>query len=83
VIRTSLQLEYLLLAVLTSAFAIGIGSAIAGALLQYRLGLEPQNVWWAGVATALAVSAASLGLGARYLLRQLRLSPAFLLRTSG
>jgi hypothetical protein len=29
------------------------------------------------------VSAASLWLGARYLLRQLRMSPAFLLRTTG
>ena len=83
VIRTSLQLEYLLLAVLTSVFAIGLGTGIAVALLQYRLGLELQNVWWAGVLTVLVVSGASLGLGARYMLRQLRMSPAFLLRTAG
>lgn len=83
VIRTSLQLEYLLLAVLTSVFAIVLGNAIAVALLHYRLGLELQNVWWAGVLTALVVSGASLGLGARYMLRQLRMSPAFLLRTTG
>jgi putative ABC transport system permease protein len=83
VIRRSLQLEYLLLAVLTSVFAIGLGSAIAAALLQYRLGLEIQDMWWAGVLTAPVVSAASLWLGARYLLRQLRMSPAFLLRTTG
>jgi putative ABC transport system permease protein len=83
VIRRSLQLEYLLLAVLTSVFAIGLGSAIAAALLQYRLGLEIQDMWWAGVLTAPVVSVTSLWLGARYLLRQLRMSPAFLLRTTG
>jgi len=83
VIRASLQLEYVLLAILTSLFAIALGSAIAAVLLQYRVGLDPAGIWWTGIVTAFTVSAASLGLGARYLLRQLRLSPAFLLRTSG
>jgi putative ABC transport system permease protein len=83
VIRRSLQLEYALLAVLTSAFAIATGSAIALALLQYRLQLEAENVWWLGAVTALAVSVCSLGLGARYLLARLRLAPALLLRSGG
>jgi putative ABC transport system permease protein len=83
VIRRSLQLEYALLALLTSAFAIAAGSAIAIALLRYRLQLEVADVWWLGAVTAVAVSAASLGLGARYLLRQLRVAPAALLRSGG
>lgn len=75
-IRRSLQLEYTLLAVLTSLFAIAVGSAIAIALLQYRLQLESQNIWWMGVVTAVVVSASSLGLSARHLLRRLGTSSA-------
>jgi putative ABC transport system permease protein len=83
VIRRSLQLEYALLALLTSAFAIAAGSAIAIALLRYRLQLDVAGVWWLGALTAVAVSVISLGLGARYLLRQLRFAPAALLRSGG
>ena len=83
VIRRALQAEYALLALLTSVFAIVLGGAIAVALLTYRLELEVPNVWWLGAVTAVGASSASLALGARYLLRQLRLSPALLLRTSG
>jgi len=75
-IRRSLQLEYTLLAVLTSLFAIAVGSVIAIALLQYRLQLESQNIWWMGVVTAVVVSASSLGLSARHLLRRLGTSSA-------
>jgi putative ABC transport system permease protein len=83
VIRRSLQLEYLLLGLLTSAFAIALGGIIAVALLQYRIRLDTENTWWLGIAVAVAVSAASLGLGARHLLRRLRVSPAVLLRSGG
>lgn len=83
VIRRSLQLEYALLAVLTSAFAIAAGNLIATALLQHRLQLDAGNTWWIGVLTAIVVSGCSLGGGARYLLRQLRFSPASLLRSAG
>lgn len=83
VIRHSLRLEYALLAVLTSAFAIAAGNLIATALLQHRLQLDAGNTWWMGALTAIVVSACSLGGGARYLLRQLRFSPAALLRSAG
>ncbi|MGI9334574.1 MAG: ABC transporter permease [Gammaproteobacteria bacterium] len=82
-IRTSLSLEYALIAVLTSAFAIAAGSAVAGAVLHWRIGLDAHGVWWIGASVALAVSTASLGLGARTLLAALRLRPAELLRSSG
>jgi putative ABC transport system permease protein len=82
-IRRSLQLEYLVLATLTCAFALGVGGAIAVALLRYRIQLEGENPWWPGVAVALFVSGASLASGARYLLRRLRVTPATLLRSGG
>jgi putative ABC transport system permease protein len=83
VIRSSLAIEYALIALLISAFAIALGTAIAVALLEYRLRIEAGDVWWIGVAVAVSISAASLGLGAGHLLRRLRLVPAVLLRTSG
>ncbi len=79
-IRHSLYSEYLLLAVVTSAFAILIGSAIAVPLLEYRLKLSAEFPLWAGILTALGVSYLALHLGAMYLLRRLKLSPAVLLR---
>jgi putative ABC transport system permease protein len=82
-IRASLSLEYGLVAVLTSVFAIALGSAIAAALLHWRIEIDAHGVWVLGASVALTVSVASLGLGALALLRHLRLSPAALLRTSG
>ena len=83
VIRRSLQLEYALLALVTSLFAVAAGTALAGILLHYRLQLETGAMWWFGLATALVVSSSSLGLGAGYVLRRLRLAPAQLLRNGG
>lgn len=83
VIRLSLHLEYLLLAVLTTVFATLVGGALAALLLHYRLGLDGGFALWPGALVALVVSVSSLGLGARYLLRQLRFSPAALLRGAG
>ncbi|MDZ7645545.1 MAG: FtsX-like permease family protein [Woeseiaceae bacterium] len=80
VIRRSLHLEYLLLALVTSAFAVLLGSAVALPLLNLRLRLPSDDLLWLGAVTALAVSGLSLWLGARYLLRRLRLRPAVLLR---
>lgn len=79
-IQRALHFEYMLLALVTTVFAAGIGSALAGLLLHYRLELSVTNVWWSGALVAVVVSTSALSLGARYLMRQLRLSPASLLR---
>jgi putative ABC transport system permease protein len=79
-IRHSLYSEYLLLAIVTSAFAILIGSAIALPLLEYRLKLAAEFPLSAGILTALGISYLALHLGASFLLRRLQLSPAVLLR---
>jgi len=83
VIRRSLRLEYLLLALITSLFAIALGSAIALPLLHFRLKLPAADLVWLGAITALGVSTLALGLGAHYLLRRLRPRPAVLLRGAG
>jgi putative ABC transport system permease protein len=79
-LRRVLYWEYLLLAVLTSGFAMLAGSALATGLLRWRLDLDPTGLYWTGALTAIGVSAVSLGLGARYLIAQMRLNPAMLLR---
>lgn len=79
-IRRGLQLEYLLLAVVTSLFAIALGAAIALPLMRLQLKLPAEDLLWLGALVAVAVSGLSLMLGARYLLHRLRLSPARLLR---
>lgn len=80
VIRRSLHLEYVLLAVITSAFAVLLGAMIAMPLLSLRLKLPVDDLLWTGVAIAAGVSGLSLNLGARYLLRRLSVRPAVLLR---
>jgi len=80
VIRSSLQLEYILLAVITSVFAFLFGAAIAMPLLILRLKLPTDDLLWLGLATAVGVSGFSLHLGAQYLIRRLRIHPAALLR---
>ena len=82
VIRRSLWLEYALLALLTSAFALALGGAIASAFLQLRLQIDAGGAWMLGTGVAAGVSVLSLGLGARWLLAQLRMQPALLLRAS-
>ena len=80
VIRRSLHLEYLLLAAITSSFAVLLGSGVALLLLRVRLKLPAEDLLWLAVATAALVSGLSLSLGARYLSRRLRPRPAVLLR---
>ena len=80
-IKRSLQLEYLLLALISSLFAVLLGSAIALPLLQLRLKLPSVDLIWLGALVAASVSSLALGLGAVYLLRRLRLRPAILLRS--
>ena len=82
-IGLALHLEYLLLALLTTAFATAAGSALAAMLLHYRLELDVSMGWMAGGMMAALVSGGALSLGAHYLMRQLRLSPAELLRGFG
>jgi putative ABC transport system permease protein len=82
-LRRVLVSEYVLLATVTGGFALLAGSALATALLLWRLDMSPAGLYWTGLLTAAGVSALSLGLGARYLLAQMRLSPALLLRSGG
>jgi putative ABC transport system permease protein len=82
-IRQALAWEYILLALLTTVFSLLLGGAIAETLLRLRLELDTDAVWWIGVVVAILVSICSLGLGAVWLLRQLSLSPAQLLRNAG
>ncbi len=82
-LRRMLYWEYALLAVVTTAFSVLAGSALATGLLRWHLDIDPAGLYWGGLLTALGVSALSLGLGARYLLRQMALSPALLLRSGG
>ncbi|HRQ56015.1 MAG TPA: ABC transporter permease [Azoarcus taiwanensis] len=83
VIGRALYLEYLLLATLTTVFASVAGSALATLLLHYRLELDAPLGWFTGSAVAALISVGALGCGAHYLLRQLRVSPAVLLRSAG
>ena len=82
VIKQSLHMEYLLLAFITSLFAVILGSAIALPLLQLRLKLPSEDLIWLGFITAVCVSVISLSLGSKYFLRRLQLKPAILLRSS-
>jgi putative ABC transport system permease protein len=59
-----------------------VGSGLALALLQFRLQLEAAGLLWTGVLTAVIVRTCSLGLGAFYMMRSLRPSPARLLRSA-
>jgi len=59
------------------------GSALATLLLHYRLQLDAPLGWFAGSLLAAVISVGALGFGAHYLLRQLRMSPAALLRSAG
>jgi putative ABC transport system permease protein len=80
-LRWVLRWEYGLLAGLTAGFAIVMGSGLAYALLELRLALDADGLWWTGVVVAFGISGASLGLGAQVLLRQLQVVPARLLRS--
>ncbi len=82
-LRAVLVWEYLLLASVTAGFAVLTGSALATGLLLWRLDMSPLGLYWSGGVTAVLVSGLSMALGARYLLRQMRLSPAMLLRSGG
>ena len=83
VIRQSLYLEFLLIAIVTAMFAFLLGSAIALPLLEWRMKLPSADLLWIGILTASTVSVSTLVIGAQYLHRRLRVRPAVLLRSSG
>ena len=80
VIRTSLGMEYVLLALVTSVFALGLGILIALPLLHFQLKLPLMFPVWPPVIAAFGVSSICLYAGASYLMRRLHLQPATLLR---
>jgi putative ABC transport system permease protein len=81
VIRLSLTLEYMLLAIVTSVFALILGVLIALPLLHFQLRLPLTFPVWPAVAAAFGVSSICLYAGAGYLMRRLHLQPATLLKS--
>lgn len=79
-IRMSLSMEYVLLALVTSLFALVLGILIALPLLHFQLRLPLEFPVWPAVAAAFGVSSICLYAGADYLMRRLNLKPASLLR---
>lgn len=80
VIRKSLYIEFLLIALVTAIFAVILGSAIALPLLEWRMKLPSTDLIWVGLLTALVVSVTTLVIGAQYLHRRMNVRPAVLLR---
>ncbi len=80
IIRLSLSMEYVLLALVTSVFALVLGILIALPLLHFQLKLPLAFPIWPAVAAAFGVSSICLYAGADYLMRRLQIQPATLLR---
>ena len=79
-IHMSLRMEYALLALVTSVFALVLGILIALPLLHFQLKLPLEFPVWPAVFAAFGMSSVCLYAGAGYLMRQLHLHPASLLR---
>jgi putative ABC transport system permease protein len=80
IIRLSLSMEYVLLALVTSVFALVLGILIALPVLHFQLRLPLSFPLWPAVVAAFGVSSLCLYAGADYLMRRLHLQPASLLR---
>ncbi len=80
IIQQSLRMEYVLLAVVTSVFALVLGILIVLPMLHFQLRLPLNFPVWPAVVAAFGVSSVCLYAGARYLMRQLHIQPASLLR---
>ena len=80
VIRLSLGMEYVLLALVTSAFALALGIVIALPILHFQLRLPLAFPVWPALVAAFGVSSVCLYAGADYLMRRLQIQPASLLR---
>jgi putative ABC transport system permease protein len=73
-------MEYVLLALVTSVFALVLGILIALPVLHFQLRLPLSFPLWPAVVAAFGVSSLCLYAGADYLMRRLHLQPASLLR---
>lgn len=82
-IRTSLLIEYLLMALILTLFAFVAGGLIAWGILEFWLKLEQDGLWVTGLSVAFAGSVLCLAGGAIWLMRNLRVSPAVLLQRGG
>ena len=80
VVMQSVIIEYALLAIVLSAFAMIVGGAIAQLILTLWLKLPSDGVAWAGAAVASTASVLCLLAGAAWLVSTLRVSPAVLLK---
>jgi len=83
VVMKSVVLEYMLLAIVLSIFAMIIGGALANVLLGYWLKLDSHGSAWAGALVATGASSLCLFAGALWLVATLKVSPATLLRRAG
>jgi putative ABC transport system permease protein len=79
----SVAIEYTLLAVVLSVFAMIAGGLIAHLIMLYWLKIDSTGSAWAGVVVALAASILCLFAGAIWLMRTLTATPAVLLKRSG
>lgn len=80
VVMRSVVFEYLLLAVVLSAFAMIVGGTLAQSLLSFWLKLDSSGSAWAGAVVATGASFACLLAGALWLVSTLKVSPAVLLK---
>ena len=80
VVMRSVVIEYALLAVVLSAFAMIVGGAIAQLILTFWLKLPSDGVAWAGAIVASSASVVCLMAGAAWLVSTLKVSPAVLLK---
>ena len=80
VVMRSVLIEYALLAVVLSAFAMIVGGAIAQLILAFWLKLPSDGVAWAGAIVASSASVVCLMAGAAWLVSTLKVSPAVLLK---
>jgi len=80
VVMRSVVFEYVLLAVLLSAFSMIVGGTLAQVLLNVWLKIESAGSLWAAVVVAVGASSFCLFAGALWLLLTLRTTPALLLK---
>ena len=83
VVMRSVIIEYALLAVVLSVFAMLAGGAIAQTILALWLKLSADGVAWAGAVVASGASVLCLLAGAAWIVSNLKISPAVLLKRGG